>query len=82
MAAFGVAAAGLGGAALATPVTILNPSFETVAAGEPTDGNYSLAPHVNTNSIAGTYNDGSVSWKSLGDLKPGYRIFVPPDFYR
>ncbi|NNM85112.1 MAG: prepilin-type N-terminal cleavage/methylation domain-containing protein [Phycisphaerales bacterium] len=28
------------------------------------------------------YNDGSVSWKSLGDLKPGYRIFVPPDFYR
>ena len=55
MAAFGVAAAGLGGAALATPVTILNPSFETVAAGEPTDGNYSLAPHVNTNSIAGTY---------------------------
>jgi len=28
------------------------------------------------------YNDGSVSWKPRGDLRPGFRIFVPPDFYR
>ena len=28
------------------------------------------------------YNDGSVAWKPLADLKPGYRLFVQPDFYR
>ncbi len=28
------------------------------------------------------YNDGSVAWKPLADLKPGYRLFVAPDFYR
>lgn len=28
------------------------------------------------------YNDGSVSWKPLSDLTPGYRIFRDPDFYR
>ena len=28
------------------------------------------------------YNDGSVAWKPLADLTPGYRLFVAPDFYR
>ncbi|NNM85111.1 MAG: PEP-CTERM sorting domain-containing protein [Phycisphaerales bacterium] len=75
MAAFGLAVASLAGVASATPVTILNPSFEAVAAGEPNDGSYSLAPHLNPNSIAGTYNGTFNSWGYVETNGSGFQDF-------
>ncbi len=65
-------------------VTSANGSWNVTFGTWPAVGYFSNHMHSQLGPDGGNigYNDGSVSWKSLSQLSPGYRHFIGPDFYR